>query len=66
MIKKTTILSISSLLWLRWLMSTLPGYIHPDELFQNPEMTSSTIFGIQAFTPWEYQPEHAARSIIAP
>jgi phosphatidylinositol glycan class Z len=60
------VLLISALLWTRWLISTLPGYIHPDEFFQNPEITSSKIFGIETFTPWEYTPEHASRSIIAP
>lgn len=66
MIKKSTILLISTLLSLRWFIAGLPGYIHPDEFFQNPEITSSRIFGIQTFTPWEYQPQNAARSIVAP
>ncbi|KAG0748347.1 hypothetical protein G6F62_002538 [Rhizopus arrhizus] len=66
MVKKSTILVVSTLLWLRWFISGLPGYIHPDEFFQNPEITSSKIFGIQTFTPWEYQPQNAARSIVAP
>lgn len=66
MIKKNTILTISALLWLRWLIATLPGYIHPDEVFQNPEITSAYIFDIESMTPWEYQPKHAARSIVAP
>lgn len=60
------VLIISILLWTRWLISSLPGYIHPDEFFQNPEITSSKIFEIETMTPWEYTPEHASRSIIAP
>lgn len=63
---KKTVLTISFLLWTRWLISSLPGYIHPDEFFQNPEITSSKIFDLDTFTPWEYSPEHASRSIVAP
>ncbi|KAG2230630.1 hypothetical protein INT48_005898 [Thamnidium elegans] len=63
---KKTVLIISFLLWTRWLISSLPGYIHPDEFFQNPEITSSKIFDLDTFTPWEYSPEHASRSIVAP
>jgi phosphatidylinositol glycan class Z len=66
MINKRAIALVVGLLWLRWLTATLPGYIHPDEFFQNPEITASNIFNIQSFTPWEYSPEHASRSIIAP
>ncbi|KAI9470870.1 MAG: hypothetical protein EXX96DRAFT_371169 [Benjaminiella poitrasii] len=66
MVNKTTILTVSVLLWLRWLTATLPGYIHPDEFFQNPEITSSKIFNIDTLTPWEYKPEHASRSVISP
>lgn len=66
MIKKSTVVLASGLIWLRWFIASLSGYIHPDEFFQNPEITSSFIFGIQAFTPWEYQPQNAARSIVAP
>ncbi|PHZ16603.1 uncharacterized protein RHIMIDRAFT_266485 [Rhizopus microsporus ATCC 52813] len=66
MIKKSTVVLASGLVWLRWFIASLSGYIHPDEFFQNPEITSSLIFGIQAFTPWEYQPQNAARSIVAP
>lgn len=66
MLRKSTLFTISALLWLRWFISLFPGYIHPDEFFQNPEITSASLFGIQGLTPWEYQPQHAARSIIAP
>lgn len=66
MINKVTLLSIFMLLWLRWLTATLPGYIHPDEFFQNPEITSAKIFNIHTLTPWEYQAQHASRSILSP
>ncbi|KAG2224178.1 hypothetical protein INT45_001296 [Circinella minor] len=54
------------LLWLRWTLSTSPGYIHPDEYFQSPEVAAGYIYNIKSFTPWEYQPEHAARSVLVP
>ncbi|OBZ90496.1 GPI mannosyltransferase 4 [Choanephora cucurbitarum] len=53
-------------LLLRWFTAILPGYIHPDEFFQNPEITSGMIFKIETLIPWEYQPEHASRSIVSP
>lgn len=40
----------------------LPGYIHPDEWFQSPEVTASAIFGIKGYIPWEYSPEFPCRS----
>ncbi|KAI8374420.1 GPI mannosyltransferase [Radiomyces spectabilis] len=54
------------LLWLRWMASSLPGYVHPDEYCQSPEITAGSVFNIETFTPWEYQPQHAARSIVIP
>lgn len=54
------------LVWIRWIASTAPGYIHPDEYFQSPEITSRTVFGIETFIPWEFTAEHAARSIVPP
>jgi phosphatidylinositol glycan class Z len=65
MVNKTKLFSISALLWLRWLTASLPGYIHPDEFFQNAEITAAQVFGLHVFTPWEYQ-EAAARSIVSP
>ena len=41
----------------------LPGYIHPDEFFQGGQQLW---FGCPPFTPWEFQPEHALRSVIPP
>ena len=54
------------LLWFRWTLSTSPGYIHPDEYFQSPEVAAGFIYDIKSLTPWEYQPEHAARSVVVP
>lgn len=64
--KKATIALFSVLIGVRWLIATLPGYIHPDEFFQNGEVTSAKIFGLDTLTPWEYTQEHTARSIISP
>ncbi|KAI8982624.1 hypothetical protein BDB01DRAFT_156221 [Pilobolus umbonatus] len=66
MIKRTRLLVLAMLVWLRWLLAIFPGYIHPDEFFQNPEITASYLFPIETMTPWEYQPQHAARSIVMP
>ncbi|CAO3650931.1 unnamed protein product [Cunninghamella blakesleeana] len=54
------------LLCLRWMMASLPGYIHPDEYFQLAEVTARHILQIDTFIPWEFQSEHAARSISIP
>ncbi|KAI8143935.1 Alg9-like mannosyltransferase family-domain-containing protein [Fennellomyces sp. T-0311] len=54
------------LLWLRWSISSSPGYIHPDEYFQSPEVTAGAVLDISTFTPWEFQPAHAARSVLVP
>ncbi|KAI8338461.1 GPI mannosyltransferase [Chlamydoabsidia padenii] len=54
------------LLWLRWMMASLPGYVHPDEFFQSPEITARAILKVDTLIPWEFQPDHAARSILIP
>lgn len=61
-----TFLFYFGLLWLRWMMVSLPGYIHPDEYFQSAEVTARHVLQIDSFIPWEFQPEHAARSISIP
>lgn len=46
----------------------LPGYIHPDEFFQGGQelwFGCNTSNGIAAL-PWEFQPQHALRSILPP
>ncbi|ORX56860.1 Alg9-like mannosyltransferase [Hesseltinella vesiculosa] len=54
------------LVGIRLLLALSPGYIHPDEYFQSPEIMARSMLNIDAFVPWEYQPEHAARSILIP
>ncbi|KAG0258089.1 alpha 1,2 mannosyltransferase [Actinomortierella ambigua] len=43
-----------------------PGYIHPDEYFQNAEITAGKLFNLSVNTPWEYLPQNPCRSILAP
>lgn len=40
----------------------LPGYVHPDEWFQSPEVMASRIFGVKGYIPWEYSPDFPCRS----
>ncbi|KYQ92481.1 hypothetical protein DLAC_11653 [Tieghemostelium lacteum] len=42
------------------------GYIHPDEYFQSPEITSQSIFQYRTFTAWEFDPKNPCRSIVIP
>ncbi|EFA83037.1 hypothetical protein PPL_03822 [Heterostelium album PN500] len=42
------------------------GYIHPDEYFQSPEITSTSLFHIKTLIPWEFDPLNPCRSIIIP
>jgi phosphatidylinositol glycan class Z len=41
----------------------LPGYVHPDEFFQGGQ---ELWFGCPPFVPWEFEPEHALRSVAPP
>ncbi|RUS22275.1 Alg9-like mannosyltransferase family-domain-containing protein [Endogone sp. FLAS-F59071] len=54
------------LLLLRLICAFLPGYIHPDEFFQSPEVTAGDVFDYDVFVPWEFKPELPARSIVLP
>lgn len=54
------------LLFLRLICALLPGYIHPDEFFQSPEVTAGDVFGYDVFVPWEFKSELPARSIVLP
>ncbi|KAK5583428.1 hypothetical protein RB653_005021 [Dictyostelium firmibasis] len=42
------------------------GYIHPDEYFQSPEITSSFMFNFKTFTPWEFSDSNPCRSVVIP
>lgn len=49
------------LLLLRLLLVSSPGYIHPDEFFQSPEIVAPG-----GVIPWEFSSEHALRSPVYP
>jgi phosphatidylinositol glycan class Z len=58
-------------LWLLRLACVLsPGYIHPDEFFQGPEVVAGRMYALDAAVPWEFDPAaHAhspARTIVTP
>jgi phosphatidylinositol glycan class Z len=45
----------------------LPGYIHPDEVFQSQEVVAAALFGYDAFIPWEFADcAKPSRSIVPP
>ncbi|KAG2181052.1 hypothetical protein INT43_008634 [Umbelopsis isabellina] len=54
------------LIAIRLLFSLLPGYIQPDEFFQSPEIMAGSVFDLEVFTPWEFDPAAPARSIVPP
>ncbi|KAG0234376.1 alpha 1,2 mannosyltransferase [Actinomortierella wolfii] len=74
MVEKRTFRPLSKATWgiylffvaARVFFAFQPGYIHPDEYFQNAEITAGNIFGLTVNTPWEYLPERPCRSILMP
>lgn len=46
--------SVLLLLAIRFVVALSLGYIHPDEFFQSPEVTASSIFDTHSFIPWEF------------
>ncbi|KAI8060977.1 Alg9-like mannosyltransferase family-domain-containing protein [Gongronella butleri] len=63
---KTFRILYGALLCFRYLMAMLPGYIHPDEFFQSPEVMANAVLKVQTFVPWEYHTDNAARSVLIP
>lgn len=49
----------------RFLSVLFPGYIHPDEFFQSPELSASDIFGIDGIRTWEWDISRPVRSWIS-
>ncbi|KAI0649779.1 Alg9-like mannosyltransferase family-domain-containing protein [Trametes meyenii] len=41
-----------------------PGYIHPDEYFQNGEAVAGSILGVNTLLTWEWDPVFPCRSIV--
>ncbi|RKP10088.1 Alg9-like mannosyltransferase family-domain-containing protein [Thamnocephalis sphaerospora] len=54
------------LLLLRLCCALAPGYLHPDEFFQSPEISAQSVLNVHGFVPWEYQPDQPCRSIVIP
>lgn len=51
----------------RLVLAFSPGYIHPDEHFQSPEVAAAWVFDFQALhIPWEYAREDGYRSVLWP
>ncbi|KII91631.1 glycosyltransferase family 22 protein [Plicaturopsis crispa FD-325 SS-3] len=42
------------------------GYIHPDENFQNAEVTAGPILGLHTLETWEWQSDYPVRSFLPP
>lgn len=44
-----------------------PGYVHPDEYFQNQEVMGAWLLGLDdSGVPWEFTATQPARSIVPP
>ncbi len=48
------------------LIKRLGTDIHPDELLQGPEVAAQLFCGVKARLPWEFEGEHACRSVLVP
>ncbi|CAG8480146.1 5028_t:CDS:10 [Ambispora leptoticha] len=46
--------------------SLLPGYVHPDEFFQSPEIMAGDVLGYEVYRPWEFNEHLPSRSIFIP
>ncbi|CAG8469185.1 9471_t:CDS:10 [Funneliformis mosseae] len=55
-----------SLCILRFWCASLPGYVHPDEFFQSPEIMGGDVLGYEVFRPWEFVQSPQCRSIVIP
>ncbi|KAG8445102.1 hypothetical protein GDO86_010028 [Hymenochirus boettgeri] len=55
-----------SLLRIVWCLLPQPGYIHPDEFFQSPEVIAGDILDLEINRPWEFQPAFACRTVLFP
>ncbi|PVU91300.1 hypothetical protein BB560_006134, partial [Smittium megazygosporum] len=52
------------LLLVRFLAIFLPGYIHPDQFFQGPEVSAGDLLSIPVIRTWEFDPDLPCRSIL--
>ncbi|KAI8051653.1 Alg9-like mannosyltransferase family-domain-containing protein [Syncephalis plumigaleata] len=51
---------------LRLLLALAPGYVHPDEFFQSPEISAGHVLNVRNWIPWEYDADYPCRSIVFP
>jgi len=60
--------ALIGLAWaLRVLIALLPGYVHPDEVFQSAEVVGAVVLGTYANVPWEFAAcDSPNRSILPP
>lgn len=56
------------LLFIRFLMviKPCPGYIHPDEYFQSPELMAHHVLNLKANVTWEWKEDTPIRNIFHP
>ncbi|XP_078000054.1 GPI alpha-1,2-mannosyltransferase 4-like [Glandiceps talaboti] len=57
------------LILVRFITTLLPqrGYIHPDEFFQNPEITAESVLGFDVYKSWEWtSKELSLRNVLFP
>jgi len=52
------------LLALRFALLLQPGYVHPDEFFQSPEIMAHSVFDFEVHIPWEFK--SGCRSVVPP
>lgn len=43
-----------------------PGYIHPDEFFQSPEIVAGDVLNVTHYRAWEFDASFPVRSIVFP
>ncbi|KYO45303.1 GPI mannosyltransferase 4 isoform A [Alligator mississippiensis] len=43
-----------------------PGYLHPDEFFQSPEVMAGDILDLQVYYPWEFLSSSPCRTVVFP
>lgn len=49
---------------IRFVFVFSPGYIHPDEFFQSPEIASRDVLGLRTEVTWEFRGRYPIRSIL--
>ncbi|KAM4770775.1 GPI mannosyltransferase 4 [Rhinophrynus dorsalis] len=55
-----------SLLRVVWCLVPQPGYLHPDEFFQSPEVMAGDVLDLDINRPWEFHPVSPCRTVLIP